>query len=203
MQESQQLAMLLELEELYFKQSCGVHFIDIKPIDTKPNVILDNNLADTIRHCHLCTRSKIAKPTIGYNIPNSKIIFIVETPMGDGNVLFDSKASQMICNIAKNIFNQESFSVFSLLKCGNQEIIDEQIALCKPYLITQTKQSQAQKVVIFGERIADAVLGLNASHKGVILDLYGKKAVVTYSILQLLRNPSLKKEAMKHFLILK
>ena len=112
--------------------------------------------------------------------------------------LFDSKGAQMLQNIAQNVFKTDKFSVLSLLKCATRESTQQEREACKPYLISQLSKSPAKAVVLFGEVVCESVLGLDFSHKGVALDLLDKKAIATYSLSQLLRNPSLKKQTLAH-----
>lgn len=191
-----------ELYNLYVQQMCGVRFV--QPESKHPQVrYFSTQINDVMRHCHLCQRSKVAKPTLGYIKPESKIIFIVEAPMGDRinnkDVLFDSRGAQMLTNIASNVFKQSIFSILSLVKCGSVPPTKEEIQVCKPYIIEQIKHHQADKIIIFGDMALETLLGLDSTHKGVVLDFLGKKVIATFSLTQLLRNPSLKKVAMEHF----
>ena len=122
--------------------------------------------------------------------------------MGDESGLVDSKASQMLTNIAQRVFNLEHFSVLSLLKCAPHPPSPQEIELCKPSLISQIQTLNASCLVLFGEVVLESLLGLDSSHKGALLDAFGKKAITTHSIAALLRNPSLKKESLEHFRLL-
>ena len=54
-------------------------------------------------------------------------------------------------------------------------------------------------VVLFGEVVLESLLALDPSHKGALLEAFGKKTIATHSIAALLRNPSLKKELPRAF----
>lgn len=196
------IQILHTLCDLYTSKLCGIGFVDPYTQESTIPKSLDINLARTISHCRLCPRSKIQNPKIGYINPNAKVIFIVEFAMGDGDVLLDSKSSQMLYNIANNVFQTQEFSVFSLLKCGTHESNEQERNQCKPYLIRQIQESSALCVIIFGNVVLESILGLDPSHKGTLLDVFGKKSVATYAISELLRNPTFKKEALKHFMLL-
>ncbi|OBV29395.1 hypothetical protein BKN38_07320 [Helicobacter sp. CLO-3] len=203
---------LKNLYALYVGKMCGAEFVEPLAQKAAQQIAqnsamraLDSTLLSTIAHCHLCPRSKMQAPKAGYIQPESSIIFVVEFAMGEGAELFDSKGSQMLSNIAQNVFGagMGAFSVFSLLKCGTHESSTQEREQCKPYLISQIKESSAKGVIVFGDVVLESLLGLDSTHKGVRLDLFGKHAIATHSISQLLRNPTLKKEALEHFLIMK
>lgn len=201
---SQIATLQKELYELYVARACGVRFVE-SPKAQQP-VHVDHAqgaLPSTIMHCRLCARSTHAKPQIGYIDERAAVLFVVETPMGHGAQMIDSKGSQMICNIAHKVFGVEHFSILSLLKCANHQPSAQEIELCKPYLITQIQQTSARCVVMFGEVVLESLLGLDSSHKGSLVSAFGKRALATHSIPALLRNPSLKKQALEHFGLLR
>lgn len=197
---------LQKLYELYLNKSFGVEFIAQDTPRIMPSKQLESSLNHQIKSCHLCARSKLDTPKLDYVRNDSVVAFVSEFAMGDMKAksnsampfLFDSKGAQMLQNIAQNVFKTECFSIFSLLKCATKQSTQEEITSCKPYLISQLSQSPAKAVVLFGEVVCEAVLGLDFSHKGVLLDLLGKKTIATYSLPQLLRNPSLKKQTLEH-----
>lgn len=199
---------LQKLYELYLAKSFGVEFIAQDTPRIMPSKQLESSLNNQIKSCHICTRRKLDTPKLDYVRNDSVVAFVSEFAMGDMTnppksnsltpFLFDSKGAQMLQNIAQNVFKTERFSIFSLLKCATKQSTQEEIQSCKPYLISQLSQSPAKAVVLFGEVVCESVLGLDFSHKGVVLDLLGKKAIATYSLPQLLRNPSLKKQTLAH-----
>ena len=206
------LKKLKELKELYVKRACGANFVEAKILESKP--IVQNkttnkgaNLDDSIRHCKLCQIHTRKPPTLGYIKPESSIIFINDMPLGDmlknGANLFDNKASVMIKNIAEKIFCVKTFSLLSVIKCEADTFTPHEANICKNYLIEQLNLLNAKIVVAFGENVLSSIYGLDSSHMGVVLDLYNKKSIATFSVEKLLRNETLKKEAMKHFNLIK
>ncbi len=160
----------------------------------------------------------------------ASVIFVVEYAMSKNGKLVDSKASQMLTNIAHKVFGVAHFSVLSLLKCASHPASPQDIELCAPYLTSQleamppacvvhpaspqdielcapylTSQLEAMPpacVVLFGEVVLESLLALDTSHKGALLEAFGKKTIATHSIAALLRNPSLKKDSLEHFRLL-
>lgn len=210
-------AEIYKLYELYLAKSFGVDYIAQCTPQVAPSKSLESSLAVQIKSCHLCARSKLDTPKLDYVRSDSVVVFVSEFAMGDmakptksnpqspsthsanfSPFLFDSKGAQMLQNIAQNVFKTDKFSVLSLLKCATRESTQQEREACKPYLISQLSKSPAKAVVLFGEVVCESVLGLDFSHKGVALDLLDKKAIATYSLSQLLRNPSLKKQTLAH-----
>lgn len=205
-------AEIYKLYELYLAKSFGVDYIAQETPQVAPSKSLESSLAAQIKSCHLCARSKLDTPKLDYVRSDSVVVFVSEFAMGDmakppksaqnphilSPFLFDSKGAQMLQNIAQNVFKTDKFSVLSLLKCATRESTQQEREACKPYLISQLSKSPAKAVVLFGEVVCESVLGLDFSHKGVALDLLDKKAIATYSLSQLLRNPSLKKQTLAH-----
>lgn len=205
-------AEIYKLYELYLAKSFGVDYIAQETPQVAPSKSLESSLATQIKSCHLCARSKLDTPKLDYVRSDSVVVFVSEFAMGDmakppksaqnphilSPFLFDSKGAQMLQNIAQNVFKTDKFSVLSLLKCATRESTQQEREACKPYLISQLSKSPAKAVVLFGEVVCESVLGLDFSHKGVALDLLDKKAIATYSLSQLLRNPSLKKQTLAH-----
>lgn len=209
-----QTAEIYKLYELYLAKSFGVDYIAQPTSQVAPSKSLESSLATQIKSCRLCARSKLDTPKLDYVRSDSVVVFVSEFAMGDmakssksnphnpyshfSPFLFDSKGAQMLQNIAQNVFKTDKFSVLSLLKCATRESTQQEREACKPYLISQLSKSPAKAVVLFGEVVCESVLGLDFSHKGAALDLLGKKAIATYSLSQLLRNPSLKKQTLAH-----
>lgn len=207
-------AEIYKLYELYLAKSFGVDYIAQCAPQVAPSKSLESSLAAQIKSCRLCARSKLDTPKLDYVRSDSVVVFVSEFAMGDmakqpksnphnpsanlSPFLFDSKGAQMLQNIAQNVFKTDKFSVLSLLKCATRESTQQEREACKPYLISQLSKSPAKAVVLFGEVVCESVLGLDFSHKGVALDLLDKKAIATYSLSQLLRNPSLKKQTLAH-----
>lgn len=205
-------AEIYKLYELYLAKSFGVDYIAQATPQVAPSKSLESSLAAQIKSCRLCARSKLDTPKLDYVRSDSVVVFVSEFAMGDmakppksaqnphilSPFLFDSKGAQMLQNIAQNVFKTDKFSVLSLLKCATRESTQQEREACKPYLISQLSKSPAKAVVLFGEVVCESVLGLDFSHKGVALDLLDKKAIATYSLSQLLRNPSLKKQTLAH-----
>lgn len=205
-------AEIYKLYELYLAKSFGVDYIAQETPQVAPSKSLESSLAAQIKSCRLCARSKLDTPKLDYVRSDSVVVFVSEFAMGDmakppksaqnphilSPFLFDSKGAQMLQNIAQNVFKTDKFSVLSLLKCATRESTQQEREACKPYLISQLSKSPAKAVVLFGEVVCESVLGLDFSHKGVALDLLDKKAIATYSLSQLLRNPSLKKQTLAH-----
>lgn len=198
-----------QLYELYLARACGVEFVQPAKVSHTHNPIAPHNpikfsddLSQRIIHCKLCGRSKRGSPELGYIQAKSPVIFVVEYAMSENGRLVDSKASQMLANIAHKVFGVAHFSVLSLLKCASHPASPQDIELCAPYLTSQLEAMPPACVVLFGEMVLESLLALDTSHKGALLEAFGKKTIATHSIAALLRNPSLKKDSLEHFRLL-
>ncbi|PAF43806.1 uracil-DNA glycosylase family protein [Helicobacter sp. 11S03491-1] len=199
------------LRLLYYQKMLGEKYVDA--INLKPTTqslsLPKSSLQDIISHCVLCHRSKKALPAFGILPSNAKVIFVSQLPLiDDSNVFLPNKSAQMLQNIIQNIFalHTGEYGVLSLVKCnqGDSHIANSEILMCKQYLDEQLRMDHTQIVVLLGELVLSHLLGLDFDdHNGRILLQKGKKFLATYSLGQLLKNPSLKKEAMKHFLLAK
>ncbi|WP_180674144.1 uracil-DNA glycosylase family protein [Helicobacter sp. 13S00477-4] len=171
--------------------------------------IPSSSLQDTIFNCTLCDRSKTAKPTFGILPPVAKIIFITELPVVDPfGIFLQNKSSKMLQDIISNVFclNISEYGVLSLIKCNenNLKITDTEVLICKRYLNEQVISKNIKIMILMGEKVLQHFYGLNVGeYLGKIFSHEGKKILATYSLNQLLKNPSLKKETLTHFLALK
>ncbi|WP_181646899.1 uracil-DNA glycosylase family protein [Helicobacter sp. 16-1353] len=175
---------------------------------SKDSVFNKNNLNDVINNCNLCELSKISKEKIlGLCDNTSKIAFVTLKP-----ILPFSMSQEMIKNIANRVFEVESYSLLSIIKCNaNTNIKDTHISICKEYIKTQLDSIEPTLIILFGADIAKYLLHSDErleDLRGRILrskNLLNKERdfIVTYAINDLVKNPSLKKLSFEDFKIAK
>lgn len=202
---------LFQLRFLYYQRLFGEKYTQNfgLPFQNHRLNLPKTSLQNIVENCSLCERSKSAKPSFGFLPLQAKIIFITELPLiNTSGVFLSNKSSEMLQNIIQNVFSLQTneYGVISMLKCdeNNSKIHESEVTICKQYLNEQIIQASAKAVVLLGQSVLSHFLGLEFDlYNGRILPQGNKSFIATYSLGQLLKNPSLKKEAMKHFLLIK
>lgn len=206
-----QVQKSLYLRLLYYQKMFGERYIDninIQPTQEKLNVPM-LSLEDTIAHCALCDRSKSAKPSFGVLPFEAKIVFISQLPLVDSSKRFiEGRSAKMLQDIISNVFmlNPQEYGILSVVKCNQNDLVapDSDMLICKQYLNSQLSLTKSKVIVLMGDVVFRHLLGMDFNeHKGRIISEDNKIYLATYSLNQLLKNPSLKKEAMRHFLLAK
>ncbi|EMH39828.1 hypothetical protein HMPREF1427_00014 [Helicobacter pylori GAM83Bi] len=120
------------------------------------------------------------------------------------NFLNNLKAA-MLQSIIQKVFNHplKDCSILSLLKCDSNSLnLEEEINACLPHLIWQLDNSASKVIVVFGEVLPKRLLNLSKEESfGRIVSLKTKHFLSTYALEDMLKNPTLKKEALAHFKI--
>ncbi|RDU57309.1 uracil-DNA glycosylase family protein [Helicobacter sp. MIT 99-5507] len=203
------LVKALLLKQLYIRRLIGENYCENIDINLKKDAIFkSSNLDDVIKNCHLCDLSKASKEKIlGLSGGVNSIVFVTLKP-----ILPFSASEIMIKNIAKNVFNEDSYSSFSMIKCNtNVNITDKYMYICKEYLKSQIDALNPRIIILFGEIVARHILQTEEkleNLRGRILESKNllnkqKDFIVTYAINDLLKNPSLKPLAFDDFKIAK
>lgn len=198
---------LLQLKFYYYEVMFGQKYVNAIEFEPHKNTInSQSSLYEKISHCLLCERSKIERSVYGMSSKEAKIIFVTPLPLiSHSSAFLSNNSSKMFQDIINNVFklNVFEYDLFSLIKCNpnEQNISSNQALVCKPYLIEQISKSSAKMVILMGESILSHLFGLDfMQYKGQIFRKDDKEFIATYELNELLKNPSLKKEAMQHFL---
>ncbi|GAA7129340.1 uracil-DNA glycosylase family protein [Helicobacter pylori] len=174
---------------------------------TKPqNKPFNKQVHESIENCNLCKRHQHSKPVIGLFNPTSKIAFITLTPMLDSQLHFlNNLKAFMLESIIQKVFNYplKDCSILSLLKCDSNSLnLEEEINACLPHLIWQLDNSASKVIVVFGEVLPKRLLNLSKEESfGHVVSLKTKHFLSTHALEDMLKNPTLKKEALAHFKI--
>lgn len=202
----ERLDRLYKLKELYTLRILGDSYVEYKNPISYNNVLDNQALENKILHCRLCQRSKMSKPIAGVIGSNSRIIFVTIVPIIDEKSRFlQTRSAKIFQDIINNVFKLASreYSVLSLLKCGETYPTYEDFNLCKTHFFDQIANNQAKNILCFGGYEILKFLDFNRSFFGKLIEFQNKKMIVTYSLNELLKNPSLKKETMQHLLRIK
>ncbi|WQX94818.1 uracil-DNA glycosylase family protein [Helicobacter pylori] len=183
----------------------GETYTDISLIKPQ-NKPLNKQVHEGIENCNLCKRHQHSKPITGLFNPNSKIAFITLTPMLDSQLHFlNNLKAVMLESIIQKVFNYplKDCNILSLLKCDSNSLnLEEEINACLPHLIWQLDNSASKVIVVFGEVLPKRLLNLSKEESfGRIVSLKTKHFLSTHALEDMLKNPTLKKEALAHFKI--
>lgn len=200
-----QLSHLQTLRSLYMECLLGETYTNTSL--TKPqNKPLNKQVHESIENCNLCKRYQHSKPVVGLFNPTSKLAFITLTPMLDSQLHFlNNLKAAMLESIIQKVFNYplKDCSILSLLKCDSNSLnLEEEINACLPHLIWQLDNSASKVIVVFGEILPKRLLNLSKEESfGCIVSLKTKHFLSTHALEDMLKNPTLKKEALVHFKI--
>lgn len=141
---------------------------------------------------------------------DSDILFVVGSPFAPsaqggmaGDDLYAGEAGGLLANMVKAMgYKTNDVRINFALKCapsGGDSA--EEIRSCRPQLLDEIKAASPKVVVALGPVAAEAVLGGGAgsrdvaSLRGRMLEFGGWSLMVTWSPVELLQNPALKKDA--------
>ncbi|NHA47077.1 uracil-DNA glycosylase family protein [Helicobacter pylori] len=183
----------------------GETYTDISLIKHQ-NKPLNKQVHEDIENCNLCKRHQHSKPITGLFNPTSKLAFITLTPMLDSQLHFlNNLKAAMLESIIQKVFNYplKDCSILSLLKCNSNSLnLEEEINACLPHLTWQLDNSASKVIIVFGEILPKRLLNLSKEESfGRIVSLKTKHFLSTYALEDMLKNPTLKKEALAHFKI--
>ncbi len=200
-----QHARLQVLRSLYMERLLGETYTNINL--TKPqNKPLNKQVHEGIENCNLCKRYQHSKPVVGLLNAQSKITFITLTPMLDSQLNFlNNLKALMLESIIQKVFGYslKDCTILSLLKCDSNSLnLEEEINACLPHLTWQLDNSASKVIILFGEILLKRLLNLSKEESfGRIVSLKTKNFLSTYALEDMLKNPTLKKEALTHFKI--
>ncbi|WP_041594934.1 uracil-DNA glycosylase family protein [Helicobacter cetorum] len=181
----------------------GETYTNISPTKT-PTKPLNKQVHESVENCNLCKRHQNSRPVAGLFNPQSKLTFITLTPMLDTQLNFlDNLKAMMLQNIIQKVFHASlrDCNILSLLKCNSNSLnLEEEINACLPHLIWQLDSSVSKLVIVFGETLLKYLLNLSKEESfGRMVSLKAKRFLSTHALEDMLKNPTLKKEALTHF----
>ncbi len=199
------LTKVFLLKQLYIRRLIGEQYCENIDLDEKKDIVLKSSNIDVmIKDCNLCDLSKYSKDKFpGINGLKYGIVFITLKP-----ILPFSASETMIKNISNNIFNINSYSLFSIIKCSvNINIDDKCMYVCREYLKSQINIIDPKLIILFGEDVARCVLNTDDKVENLRCRILKSKNllnkeknfIVTYAINDLLKNSSLKPLAFDDF----
>ncbi|MDP8207147.1 MAG: uracil-DNA glycosylase [Candidatus Electryonea clarkiae] len=166
-----------------------------------------DSFRDAICNCVKCplgeTRNKFV---FGVGDPNADLVVVGEAPGADEDLNgepFVGRAGKLLDKIldAVQLSRDNRVYIANILKCrppNNRNPLQEEVALCEPYLIKQLQLIQPKIILALGRVAAQTLLKSNISltkMREKVHDYHGVPLLVTYHPAALLRNPNWKRPA--------
>lgn len=201
------------LENLYRLKSLGYTYVDpITPnIQTTPNTLPDslNTLGQNISQCYLCDLSKSRRQSMsGYGNPRADLMFIdayVSAAEDEAAEYYVGRSGVMLRDMIEKVLMLRVENVYftHTVKCkpfGFQNPSTSECSSCTPFLSKQLELIKPRFIVTLGPDAYQILSGDNGDFervRGEIIPFGDAFLIPMYHPLYLVRNPSLKKEALR------
>ena len=203
----------LLLKQLYQLKQLGYRYTSVTPYqEEEPNFSLPNTLDALHKQaadCHMCMLSKSrSKVAFGEGHMNADIMFVGDMPSNsDDSVgkVFTDRSGEMLTKMIENVLKMQKSDVYitNILKC---RALDTQIPspthahTCHPYLLKQIELIKPKIIVTLGQTAYHYLTGNDSELtkiRGIIDKQESYTIIPTYHPNYLLRNPSVKKDALE------
>lgn len=202
----------LLLQNLYRLKALGYKYID--PILTNQKNATQNSsnifeLNSMIENCHLCDLNKSRTQSMsGFGNIKSKIFFIdsvVSMSDDSSNSYFSANVGEIFKNMVEKVLLLDINDIYytHLVKCrpyGSNIPSDSEYASCRHYLQNQLSIVQPKIIVTLGATAYEKFTEDSTEFdriRGHVIDYKDYKLIPIQHPNFLLRNPSLKKDAMQ------
>jgi len=203
----------LLLKQLYQLKELGYKYTNSKLFDHEENNNLElPNSLEELKHqaqnCHLCSLSKSRNSVVfGEGLERSRLFFIGDSPLeqedNEGKIFLGRSGEMLTAMIEKVLgLSRNEVYISNLLKCRpnpNLKNLEEASHTCKAYLFKEIELVQPQIIVTLGEEAYHYLTNDKSrleTIRGSVINYPNYKIVPTYHPNFLLKNPSLKKEAL-------
>lgn len=201
------------LENLYRLRSLGYTYVD--PITPNrqsiSNVLPDSlmQLEKTIHQCYLCDLSKSRRQSMGgYGNPQAQVMFVdayVSAAEDETNGYYAGRSGAMLRDMIEKVLMLSIDDVYitHAVKCkpfGFQNPSPSECGSCAPFLAKQFDLIKPRIIVTLGPDAYRLVMheeGEFERVRGEIVAMGDSVVIPMYHPVYLMRNPSLKKEAMR------
>jgi DNA polymerase len=201
------------LENLYRLKALGYHHVDsvIPNVQNNSTTLPDSlgSLNDAIQKCYLCDLSKSRTQSMfGFGNPNAPIVFIdafVSAAEDEGNSYYSGRSGTMLRDMIEKVLNMrgEELVFTHAVKCkpfGFQNPSISECNSCAPFLSKQLSLIKPKLIIALGSEAYELLSNDGSDFERLRGELipYGDALLIPmYHPMFLLRNPSLKKDAMR------
>ena len=214
------LSKLMQLKKLYLEKSLGFNYSNEFTSSMKQSHISHDNktlssLNSHISNCHLCESSKTRKNVLkGSGNKMARIFFILPQPNmidDDNNTVLAGRSGVLLQKILKNVLNIDLEDVYLsyIVKCkliNSQKASHVEVSNCKDYLHQELNLIKPKLIVTLGEDSFNYLTGNTDAFSKIrqrVLKFMDYDLISTFHLNDLLKNPSLKKEAFSDFKLIK
>jgi uracil-DNA glycosylase len=201
------------LENLYRLKSLGYNYVDPitpniqTPLSSLPDTL--NTLGESISRCYLCDLSKSrSQSMIGYGETRAKLMFVdgyVSAAEDESSEYYVGRSGTMLRDMIEKVLTLKVEEVYftHAVKCkpfGFQNPSPSECSSCAPFLSKQLELIKPRIIVTLGADAYQLLSGDNSDFerlRGEIIPFGDSIIIPMYHPLYLIRNPSLKKEAMR------
>lgn len=201
------------LENLYRLKSLGYNYVDPitpniqTPLSTLPDTL--NTLGESISRCYLCDLSKSrSQSMIGYGETRAKLMFVdayVSAAEDESSEYYVGRSGTMLRDMIEKVLTLKVEEVYftHAVKCkpfGFQNPSPSECSSCAPFLSKQLELIKPRIIVTLGADAYQLLSGDSSDFerlRGEIIPFGDAIIIPMYHPLYLIRNPSLKKEAMR------
>jgi len=201
------------LENLYRLRALGYNYVDPvtpnfqTPISSLPDAMTPLN--ETIQKCYLCDLSKSRRQSmVGYGDPKSQLMFVdayVSAAEDESGEYYTGRSGTMLRDMIEKVLNLRTEDVYftHAVKCkpfGFQQPSQSECNSCLPYLAKQIDLIKPRIVVALGPDAYELVTREREDFdrvRGEVIPMGEYSVIPMFHPLFLIRNPSMKKEAMR------
>ncbi len=201
------------LENLYRLRALGYTYVDpVTPNrQTRTSVLPDSlmQLEETIKQCYLCDLSKSRRQSMsGYGNPHAQVMFVdayVSAAEDESNSYYAGRSGAMLRDMIEKVLLLGINDVYMThaVKCkpfGFQNPSQSECGSCSLFLTKQLELIRPRIIVTLGPEAYRLVMHEEDDFervRGEIIPMGDALLIPIYHPLHLIRNPSLKKEAMR------